>query len=190
MSDNNLDEIRREWQALSADVNKLAEANKMLVAKLAAEKATSKQQILRRQYTIFAVISFLVLPVLAFVALYGYLDAPLWLCLLYAAGGIVFGALDVWFVSMIGSVDYIDLPTSEAVAHASRMILWQARLRAVGIAAATVIILPLLWFMYRIDQPGVLVGGIAGLVIGGVLGTLKYRSLRRTARRMLADLES
>ncbi|MDE6109815.1 MAG: hypothetical protein K2L99_08215 [Muribaculaceae bacterium] len=190
MSENNLDDIRREWQSLSADTKKLAEANRILVERLAAEKATSKQQNLRRQYLIFAVVSFLLLPALAYVGLYDLLEAPLWLCVLYAAGGVFFGITDLCFVRMIGSVDYIELPTCEAVAHASRMILWQARLRAIGIAAAVVIVAPLFVFMYRMGKPDVLIGGIAGLVIGAVLGTLKYNSLRRTARRMLADLES
>lgn len=190
MSENNLDDIRREWQALSADTRKLAEANRILVARLAAEKATSKQQNLRRQYLAFAVVSFLLLPTLAYTGLYLLLDAPLWLCWLYAAGGLFFGVCDLCYARMIGSVDYIGLPTCEAVAHVSRLILWQARLRAMGIATAVVIVAPLFWFMYQMNKPDVLIGGAAGLVIGAVLGTLKYNSLRRIARRMLDDLES
>ncbi len=190
MNENNLDDLRHQWQALSTDNARLSEANRLLVAKLAAEKATTKQQKLKRQYLVFAILGFVLLPFLAYVGLYEMLHAPLWLCLLYAGGGFYIGVMDLWFVSLIGSADYISMPTCEAMAHASRMLLWQARLQALGIVACVIIVGPLLVYIYCLGKPDVMIGALVGLGVGLVFGILKYNSLRRMARSLLSDLES
>ncbi|MDE6137480.1 MAG: hypothetical protein K2F97_08400, partial [Muribaculaceae bacterium] len=133
-------------------------------------------------------VAILLMPFLAVVQL-EQLEAPVWLCALYGGVGVVMGIIDLCFARFVDKTDYISMPVCDAVVHAQRVLLWQARLRSVGICLAAVVLVPLFFHIDRIGSRSVMYGAVAGLIIGVILGLRFYYAKRRAARKILSDLE-
>jgi len=187
--DNELDEIRHQWQSLKVDRQRLEQANRRLSQRLSAERAVSKQKRLSNYYRRIGIASVIILPILA-VPLYYIVGMPLWVSLLYAAVGIALGTMNLRFSMFISDTDYITMPTCDAMIHARRVLLWQARLRNLGIILATVVLVPIFMYLYALNNTSGLTGGIAGGAVGVAIGFALYCKKRRAARNMLSDLES
>lgn len=185
---NELDQIRQQWQSMKLNCERLEETNRQLSHKLSSRLAVTNQEKLASHYTIVGILSLILLPSLAFM-LYYTLEAPIWLRCLYGGMGLPMGAIDLYFASFVKRCDYISMPTCEALAHARRVHLWIARLHSIGMAMATIVLVPLFFHLAKIDHEGVLVGGVAGLIIGLALGFCIYYRNRRLSKRILADLE-
>lgn len=186
--DKELDDIRRQWQTMKLDNERLREANLKLSQQLSTQKACDKQRKLAAFYKRIGITSMVALPMLAFPLSY-VLNAPLWLCLMYGGMGLVFGVMDLCFASFVEKTDYITMPVCEAMVHAQLVILWQARLRAIAMALAAVVLFPLFFHIDAMGERHVMYGAVVGLVIGLALGLLMYYDKRRMAKKMLADLE-
>lgn len=188
-NNNQLDDIRRQWQEMQIDARRLEDTNRRLSVRLSAERASTQQQQLSRYFLRIGAIGVVLMPSLAYL-LYHSISAPLWLAILYAIIGLALAAINFGFGVFVGKSNYISLPTCEAVAHARRVLLWQSRLRNIGIALAAIVLLPLLWYLYESSVEGVFIGGVIGGVVGGILGILQYRKKRKAMRRMLSELET
>lgn len=183
-----LEGLRSQWQSMKINCDRLDKANEKLSRQLSAERAVSKQEKLARHYRRIGLISLVLLPMLS-MPLREVVEAPVWMCVVYALAGVVFAVLDLSFSSFVQKSDYISLPTCEAIAHAARVLVWQARIHVAGIAVAVVVIAPMFVHFYSVGKE-ILWGGVAGGVIGAAIGLSMFMRYRRMARRMLADLES
>ncbi|MDE6453169.1 MAG: DUF4231 domain-containing protein [Muribaculaceae bacterium] len=184
-----LELLRSQWQSLDLDVRRLTDTNRRLMQKLAAERACSKQQRLALQYRISGIVAVVLLPVLA-TMMYQTLGVSELTAWIYAVGGAAIGIMNICFSYFIGRTDYITRSTCEAIEHAGRVLIWQSRMRIAGYTVAAVVLAPLFYHLSGMDSKSALVGGAIGLVIGLAIGLIIEHHRRRTARMMLADLES
>lgn len=183
-----LEGLRSQWQSMKINCDRLEKTNEKLSRQLSAERAVSKQEKLARHYRRIGLLSFVLLPILSW-PLREVVEVPVWMCVAYALAGVVFAVLDLSFSNFVQKSDYISLPTCEAIEHAARVLVWQARIHVAGIAVALIVIVPMFMHFYSIDTE-VMWGGVAGGVIGAAFGVYLCLRYRRMARRMLADLES
>lgn len=183
-----LDALRREWQDIKIDNQRLHDTNRRLTQQLASERAAGRQQRVARYYCILGLVSFVGLPVLA-VMLREVLAAPVWLAVLYGAIGVCLAALNFGFGIFTGRSDYLSLPVTEAISHARRVLIWQARLRNVGVLLAVCVVVPIFAHLHLLGENSALAGAIIGIVIGLAIGTAMYLRNRRIVRRALRDLE-
>ena len=185
---NDLEELRRQWQSMKLNSDRLEHTNVRLRRQLAGERADSKQKRLVLRYRIMGLVGFVILPFMALI-LYRELDAPLWLAWLYGVIGVILSILNLGFSIYVASTDYITCPTAEALTHAHNVVLWQARLLMVGIILAVGVLAPMVMYFVSMDNAAVLIGAFVGLLVGCAIGYIRYNSCRRLARRMIADLE-
>lgn len=188
-NDKQLDDLRLQWQAMKIDNQRLEDTNRRLSQRLAAEKAETRQRKLALRYMLHGILAILILPLFG-IQMYIVGLAPVWMCWLYGIVGFIMGVLNVAFSFYISKDDYLRLPTCEAVRHATKVILWQARLRNMGFVLAFVVVVPLFaHFAFHLGA-AIVVGAIAGLVVGLVIGLSIYERNRRLAHRMLDDMEN
>lgn len=186
--DTQFDEMRRQWQSMQLDNERLRKANQRLTEELSAKRVSDRKHRLASDYRVIGWLAILLMPFLALLLL-EQLDAPLWLGALYGGVGVVMGIIDLGFARFVDKTDYISMPVCDAIVHAQRVLLWQARLRSVGICLATLVLVPLFFHIDSMGMRSVMHGAIAGLIIGLGLGLRFYYTKRRAARRILADLE-
>ena len=167
---------------------RLRKANQRLTDELSAKRVSDSKHRLANDYRVIGWVAILLMPFLAVVQL-EQLEAPVWLCALYGGVGVVMGIIDLCFARFVDKTDYISMPVCDAVVHAQRVLLWQARLRSVGICLAAVVLVPLSFHIDRIGSRSVMYGAVAGLIIGVILGLRFYYAKRRAARKILSDLE-
>ncbi|MDE6270192.1 MAG: hypothetical protein K2M12_04975, partial [Muribaculaceae bacterium] len=106
---NQLDDLRQQWQALKIDNRRLEEANRKLSQKLSAEKAETRQRKLALRYRLTGVLGIIMLPLIA-LEMHADGMAPAWLCWLYGVVGFILGILNVSFSFFISGNDYLTLP--------------------------------------------------------------------------------
>ena len=186
---NQLDDLRLQWQALKIDNQRLEEANRKLSQKLAAEKAETRQRKLAGRYRFTGILGIFLLPMIA-IEMYTVGLVPVWMCWLYGIVGFILGVLNVSFSFYISGNDYLTLPTCEAVRHATKVILWQSRLRNMGLILAALVVVPLIAHFALHLSAAILIGSIIGLCVGLTCGLSLYSRNRRLARRMLSDFEN
>lgn len=188
--DNELDDIRRQWQSIQTNQQRLESTNRQLMQRLSAERAGTKQHKLAGFYRGMGLTGIILLPVLGYMLYKSGMSIPLWMCILYGCTGIAIGILDILFASFVSRTDYIDMPVKEAIVHAHKVLLYQSRLRNAGMLLAAVVLVPIFFHFYNTGNNSVLIGAATGLVAGLAIGlTLNFRK-RRMAKRMLADLEN
>ena len=186
--DTQFDEMRRQWQSMQLDNERLRKANERLTEELSAKRVSDRKHRLANDYRMLGWIALFLMPFLALL-LPEQLDAPLWPGAPYGGVGIVMGIIDLCFARFVDKTDYISMPVCDAIVHAQRVLLWQARLRSVGICLAAIVLVPLFFHIDSMGMRSVMYGAIAGLIIGLVLGLRFYYSKRRAARKILEDLE-
>lgn len=182
----NLDNIKNEWKNLSVKDEWLTDKNRELASKLASERASNYQQKLSRSYRIgFVGFAF---PFLAVTMRHAF-DASIMLCVIYSLFGLAVGGYDLWFMHFISKSDYVSMPTVEAMSHASKVVKYQNRATVISILAMIMVLIPLFYEMCKFGDYSIVYGGVAGLIIGLILGIRKCIINHRNAKRMLSELK-
>ena len=182
-----LDKIKSEWMSLKVENESLQLKNKELTRRLVEERVVSNQQKLARSYRIGYI--GLYFPLLALL-LYNVIHASVTLCVIYAVYGIILGSFDLWFMNYITKVDYITLPTVDALAHASKVVIYQNWATIASIIAGICVLAPFFYEISLFGDDSIIWGGVIGGIIGGSIGARKCISNHRIARRMLAELRN
>lgn len=173
---------------MQLDNERLRKANERLTEELATKRVSDRKHRLANDYRVIGCAAILLMPFLA-LTLREELDASVWLSVLYGTIGVVMGVMNLCFARFVDKTDYISMPVCDAIAHAQRVLLWQARLRIVGICLATVVLVPLFLHIDDIGIRSAMYGAVAGLIIGVILGLRFYYCKRRAAKRILEELE-
>lgn len=187
MSTIDIEEIRRNWSNLKIEHEKLQQANVELTRRLATERIRSTQSKLANAHRI-GYIGFL-FPFLAVLMHYAF-DASIGLCVFYSLFGLVCGAYDLWFMDFVRDQDYISMPVVEAISHATKVVKYQNRATVVGLIAMVVLLVPMFYEMSQFGDMNIVWGGLAGLVIGGTIGTIQCLRNHRYARRLLREIKN
>lgn len=187
MSTIDVEKIKSDWASLKIENEKLQQANVALTHRLAGERIRSNQSKLAKAHRI-GYMGFL-FPLLAVMMHYAF-DASVGLCVLYSVFGVLCGAYDLWFMDFVRDQDYMSMPVVEAISHATKVVKYQNRATIVGIAAMVVVLVPMFYEMADFGDVNIMWGGIAGLVIGGAIGTVQCLRNHRYARRLLREIKN
>lgn len=181
----NLDQIKSDWNNILIKNEELEQRNRELTRLLANERIKSHQQKLSKNFRIGYI--GLAFPFLAFI-LHQIIDASLILCILYSLFGLIIGAYDIWFLNFVKNTDYLSISTIEAISHASKIVKYQNRATILGLIASIGILSLLFYEMHEAGDSSVMYGGIAGLIIGAIIGIKMCVENHLTARRMLKEV--
>lgn len=187
MSTIDIEEIKRNWASLRIENEKLQQANVALTRRLANERIRSNQSKLAKAHRI-GYIGFL-FPLLAVMMHYAF-DASVGLCVLYSLFGIMCGAYDLWFMDFVRDQDYMSMPVVEAISHATKVVKYQNRATIISIIAMFVLLVPMFYEMADFGDMNIVWGGVTGLVIGGIIGTLQCIRNHRYARCLLREIKN
>lgn len=182
-----IEDIKRDWANLTVENEILNRKNRELTRELSARKIRSYQEKLSRSYRIGYIGFFF--PLLALM-MYRMIDMSVAVCIAYALFGLIAGFYNLWFRSYVRKTDYMSMPVVEAVIRASKVVRYQNRSVIIGILAT----LLLLWAMFadfvRIGDMAIVVGGVAGAVIGGIIGAARCIRNHRHAAAMLREVKN
>ena len=180
---DNLDDLKKQWQEMSAKLDKLDDANKQLSEQLSKSHVATYQETLSRRIRLTSIVGFL-LPLLSFV-LYFEIHLPLWICILYAVYGLLMGAVWLWYSYFVGHVSLLSLPLKEAYQRAIKIKERQTQLRILGVVSGVIVLFLL---GYYID-PGLWIAFLIGAVLGLIVAIIKAISAARLARKMVESLQ-
>lgn len=182
-----LDEIKSEWLALKVENATLQQKNKELTRRLVDARVVSNQQKLAKNYRI-GYMGFC-FPLLAWL-LYQLIHPSVTLCIIYSLYGIILGAFDLWFMDYIKKADYATISTIDALAHASKVVIYQNWATIASIIACIGVLVLFFYEMAQFGADNIIWGGVIGGIIGGIIGARKCISNHQLARRMLAELRN
>jgi len=185
---DNLDELKRKWQEMSARVDQLEETNLRLTECLAHSKVSSMQEQLADSVRRWGYVGF-VLPIIA-PTLTIVLHLPLWYALLYAVFGLVSAFNSFMFAKYIMAESLAEQPVAQAVKRAIKIRIRQHR-RLISCFACAAILITIGAFLL---PPGymrteVLIGGIVGLIIGLSIRIPRVMNDIRLAKNMVESLK-
>lgn len=184
----NLEELKRSWQEMSVRIDKLEEDNRRLTTELAAGKASSAQQRLKKSVRISGCAG-IILPVLApFLVL--SLNFPVWVAVIYAFFGIVMSVLDFAFAHYIGKYNYLAMPIVDSLQHAIQIQRYLNYLQSFGIIVGMSVILIMGFFVFRDTEYDIWIGMLVGFIVGIVFGIKKFITIRRDTRMIRDELKA
>lgn len=188
MTTIDFEQIKNEWRAISMENAVLKQKNIELTQRLSRDRVTNNQQSLARSYRIgYMGFAF---PFLAYFCLYHFIHASIALCICYSLFGLIVGGFDLWFRSFIRKADYASISTVDAIQHATKVVIYQNWATIASILGVIILCIPLFYEFSQKDNEGIIIGGIAGAIIGGTIGAIKCVKNHRLARKMVAELKT
>lgn len=168
-------------------VDHLEATNRRLAAGLRNMRLQSvRQHLIRRRY-IFGICGLLMpllLPLLNLVT-------PVTPLLGWTFGGlgVLSGVTQLWFARYIKKINIINAPTSEALRNVVKLRILERRLRYLGYMLGIPVICILFMTLYDM-RPDLMVGAVAGGIVGGAIGLSAERRDIASIRRLTCMLES
>lgn len=183
---DNLDELRRQWQKISVHDDCLDHANAQISERLAHGHVASLQQTLYKSVRRKIFIG-LLLPILA-PALYFTLGLPVWICIIYAAFGLLMSLLQYSFAKFINEKDLMSLPVAEAFQRAIIIKIRHKRQHFIGYILGLLLCVTLAWALPDEDKLYLLIAGAIGLIIGLAISIPIMIRDRRLLRQIISTL--
>ncbi len=182
-----LDILKKQWQQVKIENDKLTEANDRLARRLADGQVSTIQDKLVRSHARLQYVG-LLLPLLA-ILIYYQLQMPLWVAVLYALFGVVMSVLNILFVNYIKEEQLVTLPVADALRRAAVIKDRQTKLLMCGIVGGVVVLAVFFFFILDVDDSGAtLLGAILGLGVGLAISIPKCLRERRMARKLYDSL--
>lgn len=182
---DNLDELKRKWQEISARVDKLEETNQLITQRLANSNVATMQENLGNRIRHNGNIGFM-LPLLA-PSLVLVLDFPIWYAVIYAVVGIILGIKSRLLSKYILKGNLTSMPVAQAIEKAVKIKYKQQQ----GLIAGYVIFIILViigFFALPSKDMSVLIGACVGMVIGLAISIPRVATNMRMARMLIESL--
>lgn len=181
------EDIKRNWTQLPIENEILRQKNIELMRELSRQKIRSHQDKLCRSYRI-GYIGFL-FPLLALM-MYDEISMSAGVCVFYSLFGVFAGAYNLWFRHYVREADYMSMPVVDAVTRASKVVKYQNWSTVIGIVVSVALLSFMFYEMNRFGNMAVVWGAVAGLVVGGIIGTVRCVRNHRHARQMLREIKN
>lgn len=183
-----LEQIKQQWQQLSARTASLEEANRRMASRLAGSNITSLQQRLATRISRIGWVGFL-MPAIA-PLLYYVLEFPWWVALIYGIMGLVMGAITLSIGEYIRARNLTDLPVAQAIERATKIRIFQNRARIFGIILATALLTCIILSLPSgPEREPIVIGGSAGIATGLAIGVRNWIVTARYTRRLIECLK-
>ena len=185
-SHDNLDALRRKWQGLRVDADRLDTANRQAADNMARENPAPLQQRLARRHSRTALVGLLLVP-MAYV-LYATLEIDIWVCVGYAVFGLVMSVLNRLLADYISERPLAGLPVAEAVRRAVLIRLRQRQIRGTGIVLGLGVLTMLAVTLFDAHGSDILLAMALGLCAGLAVAIPRAVKMARLARRLVDSL--
>ncbi len=185
-----IDELRQNWNRMNLRVERLEEDNWLLRRERDMMGKVSMQSRLLRQCTVRTILSFVAIPILVpqLLTIFG---CPLWYTLMYAVAFLIFGFMNNNERLMVKSIDLNTMPVSEVMRRVQGIEQLRRHNMITGYIIAAIVLIPLFYFIYRINDRALIIGAWIGLVAGLSCGFfIKKRSdemLKRIRENDISD---
>lgn len=182
---DNLDELRHQWQRLTPASDALERTNRQLGERMAHAHVSSHQQLLARRIGRRSWLGIL-LPALAPLLVVA-LNMPVWFAVVYAVFGIAIGVAMQRLSRYIKEKNLAEMPVAEALERAVRIRLWQTRLRTVDVFCCLLLLLGfgVILCEHNPDMiPAVVIGAVCGFAYA-IPTAIRNASL---SRKMVEEL--
>lgn len=172
-----LEELRRQWRALGERIAHLEGE----MPPPEPPRGDNHRRRLMRQSIIVAVVAFV--SILWCFPLAFNLIFPLWLSWLIGIYFIIMGTLNFLFYQRLRNFDIAAVDSLHALHEVVAIIEMRRRFQIVGISLMVPLLCCMLFIMAG-NSRAVFIGGIAGAIVGALIGFFMDRSARRHLREM------
>lgn len=169
-----IDNLKNNWK-LNSRIVGIPDASAEAMAKRAATgRAASAQRRFARAVRINASFG-MALPILAPI-LYIIFRLPMWICISYGLFGVVASVANFMLASFIMARDLVTEPVVASLAYITRIRKYRLRIVSLMMTISFFLISGLFWEFYKagIMNGEILIGFVAGLVIGAAFGVFKF----------------
>ena len=109
-------------------------------------------------------------------------DIPLWFIVIYCAFVVAAMALTLYQIRLLKNTNFATMTTVEAISFIRRFTIMRQRCKAALLSMGIPIVVVLMWLLDSHKEPALLIGGIAGAVIGAALGFYMNHRFKKDLR--------
>jgi len=187
-NNDSLDTLRRRWQGIRVDSDKLDSANRDVAENITRENPLPLQYRLARRHTRTSFVGLTLVPT-AYL-LHAVLGLGVWLCVAYAVFGLVMCVFNRLLADYISERPLTEMAVAEAVRRAVLIRLRQRQIRIAGIVMGGAVLAFLGVELFDVHRDDALLGMGCGLVAGLAIAVPRAVRMSRLARRLVASLQA
>ena len=178
-----LDELKKRWKGLesAAEASALGQESAM---RAADGSARSRRNWLIRCYRLLCIVTAVWIPMAPMV--FCRVGMPVWVCCVTAAYFGLASGFCFYVMHKLKTLDLSRMTTVDLLCSVREIIATRLRMKLVMIGCM-IPLLGVLLYYFRLSTP-MLVGGIAGAVVGGIIGFIQDCKIRRNLRELSREL--
>lgn len=179
---NNIDDLKRTWQQINVEAPEMHDSDRRKTdSRDSDDRIKSYRRLLLESESVPTVkqrlISRLKRPIFAAGACLASIaflirdfNIPLWFIIIYCAFVVTAIALTLYQIRLLRNTNFATMTTVEAISFVRRFIIIRQRCKSALLSVGIPIVVVLMWLLDSHKEPALLIGGIAGAVIGAALG--------------------
>lgn len=179
---NNIDNLKRTWQQINVEAPEMHDSDRRKTdSRDSDDRIKSYRRLLLESESVPTVkqrlISRLKRPIFAAGACLASIaflirdfNIPLWFIIIYCAFVVTAIALTLYQIRLLRNTNFATMTTVEAISFVRRFIIIRQRCKSALLSVGIPIVVVLMWLLDSHKEPALLIGGIAGAIIGAVLG--------------------
>lgn len=183
--DSKLNDLKAQWRCLDCkgpSVDEFEACRKLVIE----GNAKSSQMRITNIYKRLVAVSIAWVPLSLLLARGP--ELPLWLCVLMSAYFAVMAVLNYWVLRLVKKIDFGSMSVVEALGSVCRLQKIRNRLQFWSILLCAPLVLTML-ATFGQSSNEMLIGGIAGLVVGALIGLSLDRKVRKHIIMMKQSLD-
>lgn len=181
------DQLRQQWKAQADRISALETENAELQRRLKCNTYDKRRRKLLFAYRLFFVLPVVMIPC-TFLC-FSHLDLPLLTSYLFSIIFFIEAIGNLYILLYIKGLDFTMYSTRELLRRLIRLQKMRRVLQLFYILLLIPVITYAFSLFYASDGVSVVLGGIAGSIVGAILGIKKDREIHQTINLMRKDLE-
>lgn len=186
MEQMNLENLRRSWQAMQIELEKVKDQNRRLTERIFNNQARSVRSSVIRKYRLLCIIGIIYTPLMPLICIYMlHMDLlPTILMSVFFPLSVVING-SVLFKTM--KIHPTEMTLKEMMIAFTNLQIHRSRCRILAYAIAVPILAGLLYYLYETDC-AMFIGGAVGGIVGVIVGVNQDLKVSRQIREMRQSL--